>query len=146
LSARFQQQNIKNNTTGSVFHELGHVLERGNTQDRVIHYENNARRQFGPTMRHIIKPLKRDSMVTKMFKLILVAQLIFVIQSAAQTDWYCENVEAIKIESKGEFLPDSLYAACSENDKGVVLRIVNTTDKPVYLFSSYFSEIFHSSS
>jgi len=88
-------------------------------------------------------------MVTKIFKLILIAQLTLVVPSVAQTkhlNGYCENVEAAKIDkSKGEFLSDSLYASYSESAKGVVLRVVNTTNKPVYLFSSYFPEIFHSS-
>jgi RHS repeat-associated protein len=45
--ARFKQENIKTSTTISIFHEIGHVLERGNTQDRVLNYENGVRRQTG---------------------------------------------------------------------------------------------------
>jgi len=45
--ARFEQKTIKTNTAASTFHELGHVIYRGNTQDKVIDYENKARKQMG---------------------------------------------------------------------------------------------------
>ena len=45
--ARFEQKTIKTNTAVSLFHELGHVIYRGNTQDKVIDYENKAREQMG---------------------------------------------------------------------------------------------------
>ncbi len=45
--ARFNPQKVKSSTTATIFHEIGHVLEKGNTQDKVLNFENGVRRQIG---------------------------------------------------------------------------------------------------
>jgi hypothetical protein len=84
-----------------------------------------------------------------MLRVILLSQLIVLTQLMAQavhTDRYCVNAEATKIDAlKDEFLPDSLYVSYRESAEGLVLRVVNTKKRPMYLFSSYFSDVFHSS-
>lgn len=45
--ARFEQKTIPANLGTSTFHELGHVIYRGQTQNNVLDYENKARKQMG---------------------------------------------------------------------------------------------------
>lgn len=45
--ARFEQKTIPGNLGTSTFHELGHVIYRGQTQDKVLDYENKVRKQMG---------------------------------------------------------------------------------------------------
>jgi RHS repeat-associated protein len=48
---RFNRLTIPSSTTVTIFHEIGHVLERGNTQDKVLNFENKAKRQIGLPIR-----------------------------------------------------------------------------------------------
>jgi len=38
---------IADNKTADTFHEFGHVINRGKSQDKVLDYENLARKQLG---------------------------------------------------------------------------------------------------
>ena len=58
---------------------------------------------------------------------------------------YCENIEGIKIVDSDGFVSDSIYVSYSENASGIDFRIINTTNKTVYLLSSYFPELYHPS-
>jgi len=53
--ARFEQKTIKNNVASGLFHEFGHVIYKGSTQDHVIDYENKARKQTGLPEGHMMK-------------------------------------------------------------------------------------------
>lgn len=44
--ARFEQKTVPGNIGTSMFHELGHVIFRGQTQNKVLDYENKARKQM----------------------------------------------------------------------------------------------------
>lgn len=59
---------------------------------------------------------------------------------------YCENIIGNKISNfKNEFIKDSLYVSFEEKNNSIELHIVNTTKDTLYLFNSYFSEMFYSS-
>ncbi len=44
---RFIEKMLTSTPTSNFFHEIGHVIYRGDTQNKVIDYENNARKQTG---------------------------------------------------------------------------------------------------
>ncbi|MFM9951112.1 MAG: RHS repeat domain-containing protein, partial [Saprospiraceae bacterium] len=44
---RFKQDTAKTNTADKTFHEIGHVLYRGDTQDKVLNYNNSVRKILG---------------------------------------------------------------------------------------------------
>jgi hypothetical protein len=85
----------------------------------------------------------------RILKFLIASQFFAVNVLFAQSELsnkYCENTDAIRItESSGKFLSDSLYVTYVEDATGLTFKVVNTTDKSVYLFSSYFPEMFHSS-
>lgn len=49
--ARFYTASVSTNPTDIVFHELGHVIHQGQTQDHVIDFNNVIRRQIGLPIR-----------------------------------------------------------------------------------------------
>jgi len=45
--ARFESKTVQTNPTDAVFHELGHVVHQGKSQDKVINYNNRVRNIIG---------------------------------------------------------------------------------------------------
>lgn len=99
-------------------------------------------------MKLTIEQLKKVNMATRISILLLLMQVLAASVVTAQSDLqskFCENIEGTEIISAEEFISDSLYVTYSENASGLNLKIVNTTDQTVYLFSGYFPEIYHPS-
>jgi len=47
----FEQKSVPSNLASSTFHEIGHVIYKGQTQNKVLDYENKARKQMGLSLR-----------------------------------------------------------------------------------------------
>lgn len=45
--ARFKKTTIKSSLASSTFHEIGHVVHEGKTQDKVINFENYVKKHLG---------------------------------------------------------------------------------------------------
>ncbi len=117
----------------------------------MLNFENNVRRQTGLPIRPADethnKTVKKVSMVIKILGIIILVHGIIssLFAQSNLSNNHCDNSEGVKINYPHEFISDSLYVSYSESAGGLKLKIINTTNQTVYLFSSYFQESDHSS-
>ena len=96
-------------------------------------------------MRPIIEQLRRINLV---FKSIVLLTLFLrlstpLFSQSNYSNLYCSG--ALGMEIDFETTPGKLYTTYSENDEGVVIRIINSSDRSQCLFSSYFENKYYSS-
>lgn len=96
-------------------------------------------------MKLIIEQLKKVHMVIKWlvlsFLLLLLPSSLFF--QTNDVDEYC--FRAVGKNAHFETIPGKLYAVYTEKDQGVVIRVINSSDRYQFLFSSYFDSRYHES-